>query len=86
MSGVPSVPSSVLSHTAAVSRTNTVKVSGGGIPDSTPSASKPAERSPVQKVRDEESKVVRASNRFNSFAPERSGNTAKWYVSVIGVS
>ena len=82
MSGLLSVPS----HAAASSSENTVETSGGAISDNAPSGSKPANRSPAQKVRDDQSKVVRAGNRFDSFAPERSGNTAKWYVSVIEVS
>jgi hypothetical protein len=86
MNGVLSVPTSVPSHAAASSGANTVKASGGGIPANAPGGSKPADRSPAQKVRDEKSKAVRAGNRFDSFAPERSGNTVKWYASVTEVS
>jgi hypothetical protein len=84
MSGVPSVSISVPSHAATPSTINTVKATGG-VPNNAPKGNKPADRSPAQKVRDEESKAVRASNRFDSFAPERSGNTAKWYDSIIKV-
>ena len=86
MSGVHFEPSSPPLHVAAASMANTSKVSGGGIPEDATSGRKLANRSPAQKGRVAERKVVRGSTRFNGFAQERSGNTAKWYASVIKVS
>jgi hypothetical protein len=80
MSGVLPIPTFVASAEAAV-----VKDSAGGIPDNPPGGSEPAERSPAQKARDEEYKAIRASCRFDSFAPERTGNTAKWCVHTKGM-
>jgi len=79
MSSVLAIPNFVPSKEAATAKALAIKASAdknGGTPVTNKKS--PPERSLEKKARDEVCKRVRAGNRFDSFAPERSGNAAKW--------
>jgi len=75
MSGVLNIPTLMPSHAAASSKIIAAKVAGGvGGKAGGGKAARPA----AKKISDEVYKATRATHRFDSFAPERSGNAAKW--------
>lgn len=79
MSGVLCIPPSAPSRAEATAKAEENKAAGRSPPDTGSGENAPA-RSPAKLANDAACRAIRASHRFDSFAPERSENMAKWCV------